>query len=66
MNSHRARISIVSAALAVAALIFQTSMFAQSVSVKTPGTSFSVAGTKGRADDVAGGRRFRAAAQERT
>jgi len=64
MNSHRARNYIVSAALVVAVLFFQTSMFAQSVSVKTLGTSFSVVGTKGRSDDVAGGRRFRAAAQD--
>jgi hypothetical protein len=64
MNSQRARNYIVSAALVVAVLFFQTSMFAQSVSVKTPGTSFSVVGTKGRADDIAGGRRFRAAAAE--
>jgi hypothetical protein len=64
MNSHRARISVVSAALVIAVLFSQPSMFAQSISVKAPGNSFSVIGTKGRSDDVAGGRRFRAAAQE--
>jgi len=62
MNSHRTRNYIVSAALVVA-VFFHSSMFAQSsVTVKTPGTNFSVVGKEGTADDVAGGRRFRAPA----
>jgi hypothetical protein len=63
MNSHRTRNCIVSAALVVAVLFFQSTLFAQLlVTVKTPGTNFSVVGQKGTADDVAGGRRFRAPA----
>ena len=65
MNSQRARNYIVSAALVVAVLFFHPSLFAQLwVTVKTPGTNFSVVGTKGSADNVAGGRRFRAPASE--
>ncbi|HEY2711735.1 MAG TPA: hypothetical protein VGI60_04410 [Chthoniobacterales bacterium] len=65
MNSQCARNSIVSAARVVALLFFHPSLFAQlAVTVKTPGTNFSVAGTKGSADNVAGGRRFRAPASE--
>jgi hypothetical protein len=46
MNSRRAR---------------NGAFFAQlGITVKTPGTNFSVVGTKGTADNVAGGRRFRA------
>lgn len=61
MNSQRARNYIVSAALVVAALFFHPSLFAQLwVTAKTPGTNFSVVGTKGSADNVGGGRRFRA------
>ena len=55
MNSQRARNYIVSAALVVAVLFFHSLLFAQVwVTVKTPGTSFSVEGTKGTADNVAG------------
>ena len=65
MNSQHARKYIVSAALVVAVLFFHPSLFAQLwVTVKTPGTNFSVVGTKGSADNVAGGRRFRATASE--
>jgi hypothetical protein len=60
MNSQRTRNYIVSAALVVAVLFFHPLLFAQSVSVRTPGTDFSVVGMKGTADNVAGGRRFRA------
>ena len=60
MNSRRARY-IVSAALVVAFLFFHSALFAQlGITVKNPGTNFSVVGTKGTADNVAGGRRFRA------
>jgi len=60
MNSRRARY-IVSAALVVAFLFFHSALFAQlGITVKKPGTNFSVVGTKGTADNVAGGRRFRA------
>lgn len=60
MNSRRARY-LVSAALVVAFLFFHSALFAQlGITVKTPGTNFSVVGTKGTADNVAGGRRFRA------
>lgn len=63
MNSRRARNYIVSAALVIAVLFLQSSLAAQLfVTVKTPGTNFSVVGTKGTSDDVAGGRRFRAPA----
>ncbi|MEN3333528.1 MAG: hypothetical protein V7641_2893 [Blastocatellia bacterium] len=63
MNSQRARNYIVSTALVVAVLFFHSSLFAQLlVTVKTPGTNFSVVGTKGTAENVAGGRRFRAPA----
>lgn len=63
MNSQRARNYIVSATLVVAVLFFHSSLAAQLVvTVKTPGTNFSVVRTKGTADDVAGGRRFRAPA----
>jgi len=63
INSQHARNYIVSAALVVAVLFFHPSLFAQLwVTVKTPGTNFSVVGTKGSADNVAGGRRFRAPA----
>lgn len=61
MNSRRARNGIVSAALVVAFLFFHSLLFAQLwITVKTPGISFSVVGSKGTADNVAGGRRFRA------
>lgn len=63
MNSQRARNYIVSVALVVAVLFSQPSLFAQLlVTVKTPGTNFSVVGAKGTADDIVGGRRFRAPA----
>jgi hypothetical protein len=65
MNSQRARNYIVSAALVVAVLFFDSLLFAQLlVTVKTPGANFSGVGTKGKADNVAGGRRFRAPASE--
>jgi hypothetical protein len=65
MNSQRARKYIVSAALVVAFLFSHSSQYAQVfVTVKTPGTNFSTAGTDGTADDVAGGRRFRAPAHD--
>jgi hypothetical protein len=63
MNSQRARNYIVSGALVVAVLFFNFSLFAQLfITEKTPGSAFSVVGTKGAADNVAGGRRFRAPA----
>ena len=62
MNHQRARNYIVLAALVVAVLFFHSSLAAQLVTVKTPGANFSVMGTKGTADNVAGGRRFRARA----
>ena len=60
MNSQRARNYIVSAALVVAVLFFHPSLFAQLfINEKTPGSAFSVVGTKGTAADIAGGRQFR-------
>jgi hypothetical protein len=61
MNSQRARNYIVSAALVVAVLFFHPSLFAQLfINEKTPGSAFSVVGTKGTAADIAGGASFAA------
>jgi len=61
MHSQRARTCVVSTGLVVVVLLYQSLLFGQlAVSVKTPGSNFSVVGTKGTAADVADGRRFRA------
>jgi hypothetical protein len=60
INSQRACNYIVSAALVVAVLFFHPALFAQLfINEKTPGSAFSVVGTKGTAADIGGGRQFR-------